>query len=573
MNFVKRLQKGCRSWQKMIEPALSHRDKMLEYWAAGYFNKAVSGMQILKLIDRGVGIIVPYMTMANPAVSVSCKRIALKPFAKTLELTLQEWLDKVNFSEDCLRPLIINSLFGLGVIKVGVMAEEEAEWRGNYFQIGQPYFEVIDDSDYIGDVAAKSRADFEFEGHRYLLPTEFAKDFFGGKAADKIKPDYKLHGDHSPDNLTKNTLTGEDFHTLKDYSEFIDLYIQDQNEVITIMADETSDKILRTVDKKDDGNPFDVLGYKFMPKCPLPIPPVWSWLDMDTAINVLASKMKQQAERQKSVLIYQSEASEDADRIKSSTDGGAVKVDNIGLVQELKFGGVNPENYQWVNYIESQFSIQGGNLYTMGGRNTQAETLGQEQMLMSNASKMLDDMVNQVYRFVKRNIKKVGMFIWTDPLYQQRVIKSIGSVIEVEEIFDRMSKEGSFSDYDIDVKPYSMQRFNPMIKQQMLMQFLTGWIIPVLPLAQQQGNELDVNKVTKELADTMGIDLGEFWKSAVPQQTDLNSLVPQQSGSPGQSDDRLGASGSSKMANSNQFQNSTRANKPSPDNKKKKVKK
>ncbi|MDP1614745.1 MAG: hypothetical protein Q8L68_03015, partial [Methylococcales bacterium] len=59
-----------------------------------------------------------------------------------------------------------------------------------------------------------------------------------------------------------------------------------------------------------------------------------------------------------------------------------------------------------------------------------------------------------------------------------------------------------------------------------------------------------------------------FWKSAVPQQTDLNSLVPQQSGSPGQSDDRLGASKSSKMANSNQFQNSTRANKPSPDNKK-----
>lgn len=568
MNFVKRLQEATKSWDKMIEPALVHRDKMLKHWACGYFSKGVSRQHILRLVDRGIGIVVPYLTMANPTVSVMSKSLSLKPFSKTFELTLQNWIDKYNLVDNCLRPLVINSMFGLGVVKVGVMSEEEIEWRGNQLFIGQPYIEVIDDSDYIGDVSAKRRSDFEFEGHRYRMPTQAAKEFFGGKGADKISVDYVLHGDHSPNNITKPDITGYESNTLKEWSEFIDLYLPDQDEIITILPDGKWEGILkRTEWDCSIGGPFDVLGYKYMPECPLPIPTVWNWIEMDTAINNLAIKMRDQAEREKSILAYESEASDDANRIVKSVDGKAVKVDNIDKIKEVKYGGVNPENYQWVNYIESQFSIQGGNLYTMGGRNSQAETLGQEQMLMANASKMLDDMTNQVYRFVRRNLKKIAYFIWTNPTFQTKVIKSIGGVIEVEEIFDRMSKDGEFTDYDIDVKPYSMQRFNPVQRQQMVLQLLNGWFLPVLPLAQQQGLELDILKASKELTEYAGLDVGDFWKSSVPNNIDVGSYTPQESKGNTQADDRFGASEVSRSANSQQFQNSPRANKSSPPNK------
>ena len=565
MNFVKRLQRATIAWNKMIEAPLAHRDKMLKYWASGYFDKTNNSEQhILRLVDRGMGIIVPYLTMANPTVSVTSKPISLKPFSKTFELALQNWVENYNLVDNCLRPLIINSMFGIGVVKVGQMSEYEIEWKNNKLAISQPYIEVIDDSDYIGDVSAKRHSDFEFEGHKYRMPTKMAKEFFGGKAADHIGVDFVLHGDHSPDNITKKDITGEEFNTLKEWSEFIDIYLPDQDEIITILPDGKWDGILRRVEEKD--NPFDVLGYKYLPDCPLPIPPVWSWIDMDTAINKLAVKMRNQAEREKSVLVWQAEAVDDVKRIKSASDGGDVKVDNLEMIKEIKFGGVNPENYQWVNYIESQFSIQGGNLYTMGGRNSQAETLGQEQMLMANASKMLDDMVNQVYRFIKRNLKKVAKIIWTDPIFQDSVVKNIGGVIEVEEIFDRMSKEGEFNDYDIDVKPYSMQRFNPAQRQQQILQLLSGWFLPVLPLAQQQGLELDILKASKELTEYSGLDVADFWKTAVVKEVNMGNYNPQQSNKT-QSDDRMGATNASKKANLAQYQNSSRAGQPSPPNK------
>ena len=104
---------------------------------------------------------------------------------------------------------------------------------------------------------------------------------------------------------------------------------------------------------------------------------------MDTAMNSLIRKMRQQAEREKNILAYSGEATEDAERLANAPDGGTCRVDDVGNLKSIPMGGTNPENYQWVEYLESQFSIQGGNLYQLGGRGAQAKTLGQEQMLMS----------------------------------------------------------------------------------------------------------------------------------------------------------------------------------------------
>ena len=136
MNFVKRLQRATIAWNKMIEAPLAHRDKMLKYWASGYFDKTNNSEQhILRLVDRGMGIIVPYLTMANPTVSVTSKPISLKPFSKTFELALQNWVENYNLVDNCLRPLIINSMFGIGVVKVGQMSEYEIEWKNNKLAI------------------------------------------------------------------------------------------------------------------------------------------------------------------------------------------------------------------------------------------------------------------------------------------------------------------------------------------------------------------------------------------------------------------------------------------------------
>ncbi|MFA5158171.1 MAG: hypothetical protein WC451_03245 [Patescibacteria group bacterium] len=565
-NFRQRILTAAKAWSKKMESPLEHRDKMLQYWASGFFDKEKK-QHTLNLTDRMMGIMVPYLTMADPKTMIESKVTSLKPFAYTTQLQMNQWIMDTKFSLNCLRPIVRNSMVGAGITLTGIATTETVEWKGQQLEIGQPFVEVIDDPDYVGDISGRSRKDFEFEGYYFRMPTEIAKEIYP-KYADYIKPSGRLHGDHNP----QDTSNEDQFVncSLKDHTEFLNIWLPDERRIITLLP-ETDIGFLGSVEHKglDDG-PIDILGYKYSPKEPMPIPPVWFQLDMDTVINVIIEKMKAQAEREKSVLAYEEDAAEDAERVASTSDGGTVKVNNVDRMKDIQYGGVNDGLYKWVDYIESQFSTQGGNLYTMGGRSSQAETLGQEQMMLSNASRMVDDMVNMTYEHAGRVLRKVAWYRWNNPVIQVYVTKAISGLVEIQSLFSRTTRKGRFpADYILSVEPYSMQRFNPQVKQQQLMQFLSGWILPILPMAEQQGVKLDVNQATQQLARYIGLDIDGFWKTAMPTDMQLpqsDNLVPNGAL---QNGDRFGSSPSGKLANLAQYMNSPRAGQPSPPNKKK----
>ena len=544
---------------------LKHRNQMLDYATAGFYKQSKTEPHILNLTDRGIGIVVPYLTMSNPQVAVSTRLNPLRYWANITELALNHHIDETDLGMRTLEPAVFNSMFGLGIVKTGIMHEGSSEYMGYLHNVGQVYSDVVDDTDYVADASAKNREAYEFEGHRYRLPTEYAKEFFGSKFADDISADFKRYGEgDEPEGIVKETMIGEDYHTLRQYSEFYDIWLPQEDVIITIR--ENCDKILRTVEwEGPERGPFDCLGYKYFPNSPIPIPPVWGWLDMDTMINIIIMKMKEQAEAQKKILAYESGSADDAERIASAANNATVKVDNIQGISTLEWGGINPEAYQWISYIESQFSVQGGNLYTMGGRNVMAETLGQEQMLMANASRLLDSMVNKVYEFVQRIMRKRAWFLWTDPLINLPEIQRVPGFGDIQVVFNQTAKEGNFYDFNFKVKPYSMQRFNPTIMSNKMSRFLSQWIMPILPLAAQQGYKIDINEVTKELAKLEGIDIENWWQPGTPEGMEINPYVPppgqktsssgQPSKSPGQGNDAFGASTPSREANLNQQQN------------------
>jgi len=120
------------------------------------------------------------------------------------------------------------------------------------------------------------------------------------------------------------------------------------------------------------------------------------------------------------------------------------------------------------------------------------------------------------------------------------------------------AKEGDFYDFNFDIEPYSMRRTNPDMKAQKLMMFLQGWILPTLQIAAAQGNQIDMNIVTRDLAKYFDIESIDGWyRSAVPTDVAMNPYNPQQGQvAPGVSDGRLGLEGAaSRMANLAQQQN------------------
>jgi len=558
-SFPKRLMSGTKTWNKVIEPALRNRQIMLRALESGYFRgegKEAKSHPI-NLIERGLNILVPYLVMNNPHLLITTKKNQYKPFAETTELAFNHLMEEIKFASLSLRPVVRDAMFGLGIMKTGLMKSHDVEIFGHLHEVGQVYSDPVDMVDYIGDPNANSFESFEFEGNFYRLDLEAAREMYP-KHSDILLPTYTLHGDNNqygPEKIGKSSANDGQFDTLREFVRLADFWIPDENIIVTI--EPNSNRIIRTVEADTpEGGPYDKLYFSDFPGTSLPIPPVWYWLDMDTAMNVIVNKMRKQAESQKTVLAYEGAAADDAERLSGAGDRQAIKVSDVKGIANLEWPGIDDQHYNWIQYLERQFSKQNNNMDTLGGLNSGANTLGQEQMMMANASRSVDDMVNSVYDFTKSVSKKMVFQFWSDPLISVPQIKRVQGFGDIPVVFDRAARDGEFWDYEFSIEPYSMQRLSPQVEFQRTLSLLTQWIIPTMQIAAGQGAQVNIPKATAHLAKMAGLRGFDHWyDTAVPKIAEgLNPYTPTQ-GKPKNNDvqdGRTGVNPNSNVANSRQ---------------------
>jgi len=477
----------------------------------------------------------------------------------------------MNFAENVLIPAAVNSMFGAGITRTFTEYDRVINLDDNVIKYGKQVIRVIDDADYIGDVAAKTRDDFILEGDIYKLPTEYAKDLYS-KYADDISSDCKLTSDYHPEKIS----SGEwDLNrlSLREYTSFIDLYLYDEGVTITIMPYGKAAKILHTVEEDGPGgSPYDFLGYKFFPGSTYPIPPAWAWHDLDVTMNILAKTAREQAESQKDLLFVPPGNAPLGKKITTAKNLDVMEMSVAGEIKKESLGGVNPDNYNWMNFAEAAFIKTGANPDVLGGRGAQAPTLGQEQMVFANASRIVNNMHTRFQGFMTSIINKLAWRVLQDPSEYIPLIHQIPGVGDLPKVFSSADKVGDFYDFVFKIIPYSTQRTSPDILYQKLMGFMTQWVLPTYQFAAQQGAELDVPTVTRILGDYLGLEnLNQFYRTAVPSELQGVPYMMQPLGqqqrprgpnvgvkkSPGQQNDTFGSSEPSRTANMNQQQKRT----------------
>ena len=564
-NFVTRLQRLCKTWQKLAEGPLTHSQKLWAAVASGYYDLGYSRTHTVNLVDRGVGTMVPFLVDGDPKVMVETKIPEYQGWAFTTQLAVNHFLRQMRFAERVLIPAARNSLIDCAVTRTSIMHHRNYERQEGVYKLGAPHVEVVSYANYIGDPSGRRREDFIVEGDVYKLPTEYAREFFGPKYADDIISDGKLLEEWSPQAINSANFD-KDAVSVRDFTTFIDLYLYDEGVIITIMPEGKKPRIINTVEwEGPDGGPYDVLGYKYIVDNPIPVPPAWAWHDMDVTMNLLIEKMRQQAEGQKNLIAVQSTA--DAEKIREAPNNGIVSFEDLSGIQQLSMGGVNPTNYDWVNYIENEFSRTGGNADILGGRGVDAPTLGQEKMLFNNAARLVNHLYNRYNDFMLSIVRKLAWAFWVEPTTYVPVIKEVPGVGSLPVVFDDTSKVGEFYDFVFDITPYSSQRESPDSKFQKVMMFMSQWVLPTLQLSAAQGAQLDFNKVNEILATYLGLDnFHQWYKTALPSNS-MEGLggYKMMPGASGGLSDAFGASPASQTINSNQ-QQARAGGQPSPDN-------
>ena len=354
-SFPQRLVAASKSWYRVVEPALINRMLMLRAIEAGYFSGKASQQGINKshpinLMDRTLSILIPYLIMSNPKLLITSKKKEYRPFAKTTEMAFNHLIEEIRFARNSLRPVVRDAMLGLGILKTGLMKSHEVEIFGHRHEVGQVYSDPVDLVDYIGDPSATSFEGFEFEGNYFKIPVDAAKEMFP-KHVDKLNASYTMHGakrENDPQNLAKSNDHEGQYSTLREYVRLAEYWIPDEN--IKLIIEPSSATILRTIESDSpEGGPYDKLYFKDFPGSSLPIPPLWYSMDLDAALNSIVVKMRKQAESQKSNLIYEGEAADDAERLVSAPDQGSIKVSDAKGVDIVTWPGIDPQHYNWAN--------------------------------------------------------------------------------------------------------------------------------------------------------------------------------------------------------------------------------
>ena len=565
-NRVARYQMLAKSWQSKYEGPLFHSQKLERLWISGYYNRGYSRWHLINLMNRAVSAGVSYLAEGNPRVSIEPRAPKLRSFAYAMKLIVNFLIEKNNFAENVFIPGAIASYFGAAIARTFTEYDRVVSIDGERIKVGTPKVSIIEPCDYIGDPSVKVRDDFAFEGDVYRLPTDYARDLFarkdkhGKQVADFIRADSKLVTKYSAEEITSKENYDFNKLALEEYSTFIDIYNRKEDVIETIMPMGQKAIVLKTIDSPV--NPYDYLGYRYPSNCPIPIPPAWDIYDLDENMNLVAKVARQQAESQKDIIVAEPTGKKAAEAALKAKNMSVVTVKGMDGVKQFSFGGVNADNYGWMQWADQQFQKAGSSSSDIfRGAGPTSETLGQDQMVFSNAARMVNGYYIRFHNWMTSILRKWTNAVMDNPSSYVEVLDTVKvpglGDYEYPVYFSKADKVADFSQLILNVVPYSTQRMTPEIRYQRLLQLMTTWILPTMQIRRAQGADIDMQMVDSLLADYGGFDsFPQWYKSVLPgDNPDVDYLMKTGEGkkNPGQMNDQLGAMDVSKLANSEGF--------------------
>jgi hypothetical protein len=515
-------QKMCRAVQLGFERmkfAREARYRLLAQYVGPLYAKDKMGGKAeekkaapINLMYTGVTTLVPNLVYNDPQGVVGSEYLPYRAYAESLGLASNQAVKKMKLRKT-LRMAVTDAIFSAGVIKTGIaVGDQTIDLDNKPCGIGEIYADRVDFDDYVFDPMARSKEEMAWEGNRFRIRKELLLDSgqYDNAEIEKLCNRYK-EGNYREEasNLFGDGKVAQKYQELEEYVDLVEVYLPREGAIVTVPYGEYGcDKILRTVEYQGpEEGPYHLLGFAWVPDNVLPVPPASLWYYLHVMGNRVARKITTQAERSKRVLAYKPSAFEDARQIVDADDGATIECEDPDGVKELNYGGTTDEMYEYMGWVEQQFSKLAGNLDLLAGQKSGAPTATEAEMLQSNAGIRTADMQEAVYQFTAEIFRSIAFEIHTDPLYDTTLCKRdqrTGTELQVR--YTPEMREGNFLDYAFTVKPYSMARQDPNLQLKRLMEFI-GTGIPALAQAVQLlGPAFKIENALAVIGRKMGID-------------------------------------------------------------------
>ena len=467
----------------------------------------------VNLLHTATTTVVPNLVFNNPQIKMRTDILEYRDYSEVLALGVNRAIREMEFRMT-LRKCVMDSIFAAGFLKMGLAASERIiTIDGVDVNIGQPFAERVDPDDMILDMNARDWDEQSFIANRFTVSKEDA--IRQGIDADLITRSSSRFD--NPKGLREaSALTGAQSgrdSMLFEKVDMVDMWIPSEQKVFTMVwrPGTTATQFTRIADHAGtEKGPYHMLGYTFVPDNILPVPPASIWFDLHILANRIARKIARQADKMRRVLIYGGEAVNDAEAIRDSMDGEAIRVNDVDGVKSIDYGGTTEDAYVYMDWIKRQFSEQAGSLDQLSGQSAGAETLGQSEILQANANVRLEDLQNQVSNFVGKAATDIAFFLHTDPLIELPLIRRTQGVDE-QVMYTPEMRKGTFLQYMATVVPFSMTRQDPNVKIRRMLEFATTAVPAAAQAAQMLGPAFKIDRYLTDVAKEIGLDEVDNW--------------------------------------------------------------
>lgn len=474
------------SIQQMETPRKKRVEAVKEYVGRHYADDGSEQRVPTNMLELAVTIYARMLAVRAPRVLVGTESPELKTMAKNMELALNQVPDEINLG-NTLRRAVVEALFSVGILKVGLSKTDTIMGH----EYGEPYVDLVTLDDYFCDMSAKNYEQIQFEGNDYWMPLEEVKRNPAFSDENELSgDDHTVIGEQGQERA-ESVSQDEGATTYKDRVWLRDVWLPESNQLVTYAVKQG--KLLNVVnwDGPKEG-PYRRLAFAEVPGNILPLPPVALWRDLHELGNALFRKLGRQADNHKRVLGFSGNDDEAVKRFRDAKDGDGIRWGGQ-RPETLEAGGIDQSTLAFFLQSRDLYSYFAGNLDSLGGLAPQAETLGQEEIMTNASNARLHDMRDAVYNLSRSVYKTLAWYEWTDPIRTRTITKKVPNTeIEMKTVWSPATREGRFIDYNFDIDVYSMQDNSPETQMQKLQMVTQNYVLPLLPLIQQQGGQVDL---------------------------------------------------------------------------------
>jgi len=440
--------------------------------------------------------LVPLLVMNNPTPSITSDTPELRHIGWGLEQALSELYETINF-DDIIRCAVWRSLFGLSVMRCFLADGGNTIMDGETnVDNGQPLIENFGAERFRFDPRATRFEDCRWMGHHYSLPEDYFIESGEFKRTEEVSvnvfPDQALNIDPYERRVALFDCWLPEGNPLSGDPVIVTLSTGGHVPIIHKIADYNG----------DERGPYEIISLTPIVDSVVPLPPANLWERMDEIINALANKIHNQALRQKDITLYDRATNPDeVTSVLDSNDGAYLPTSDPSRYNQLSFSGVNSELMAALEVFKAQASEAARNIDQLGGAGTTGDPTATEvATLQANANVATEDMIRCVHKPVDRIGHKLMWYVFIDSDLDKRLSARDPAGIARKSRITNDDITGEFLDYNFKHQLYSMQRMTPEKKVSNWMTLLGQVLLPLIPLAQQQGDSINVAEVAGEMA-------------------------------------------------------------------------